>query len=93
MKSSKSGTENLLTMIEVFSTNIRDPALAGQLLKQIHLAFKDYTANFDLDDCDRILRVQAKGQIDTEELIGFLELLGCAAKVLPDELPVAAGFR
>lgn len=81
-------------MIEVFSTNIRDRAEADRLLEQIHQAFQGHTANFDLDDCDRILRIQySEGKLDTEGLIRFLQSLGCVATVLPDEAPAPAGLR
>jgi hypothetical protein len=44
-----------------------------------------YKANFDLDDCDKILRVQCiQGSISSGALILFLKDFGCNAEVLPD---------
>lgn len=72
-------------MIEVFKTNITCPEKAKQLVEQIHQTFAKYTANFDLSDCDNILRV-VYGAADKPSLyfIEWLNTLGCVAEVLPD---------
>ena len=44
-------------MIEVFKTNVDDRVQANLLVDQIHQTYSDYKANFDLEDCDKILRV------------------------------------
>lgn len=76
---------NIYVMIEVFKTNINCPEKAKQLLEQIHKAFHGYKANFDLDDCDRILRVaSSKDSIESVHLINWLKALGCDAEILPD---------
>ena len=72
-------------MVEVFKTNVKDGGHAIQLLERIHAAFTGYKANFDLDDCDRILRVKAiSGSVEARRLIALLKELGCHAEVLPD---------
>jgi len=63
-------------MIEVFKTNVKHADHAKILVDQIHTTFADYTANFDLEDCDRILRVVSPVFIHN----GYV--------VLPDEKPV-----
>lgn len=74
------------TMIEVFRTNLSQPAHAELLLQHIHNSFTGCEANFDLSDCDRILRVKIhSGELCAEELITFLQQLGVMAEVLPDE--------
>jgi hypothetical protein len=72
-------------MIEVFKTNITCPEKAKELVGQIHKTFAAYTANFDLDDCDKILRV-VYGTADKPSLdfIQWLNVLGCSAEALPD---------
>lgn len=73
-------------MIEVFKTNVECPDQAMMLLNQIHKNFADYKANFDLHDCDNILRVKtATESIQSESLISFLKDFGFHAEVLPDE--------
>ena len=44
---------------EVFKTNVNTSRYANKLVNQIHKTFKQYNANFDLDDCDKILRVDS----------------------------------
>ena len=72
-------------MIEIFKTNVPDSHQAKLLLDGIHHAFPGYKANFDLEDCDRILRIQSTAEIvDTCLLIAFLKERGVCAEVLPD---------
>lgn len=47
-------------MVEIFKTNVNNKKLAGTLLKELRASFPCYCFNFDLDDCDRILRVQSE---------------------------------
>jgi len=75
-------------MVEVFKTNVEHRVHAIMLIEQIHKAFPEYRANFDLDDCDRILRVTSTtGSVEACELIRLLEEQGFEAEVLPDIVP------
>ncbi len=75
-------------MVEIFKTNITDTDKALQLIEHIHKAFCGYKANFDLLDCDNILRIQSStGFIHCSALINFLKKFGCIAEMLPDEVP------
>jgi hypothetical protein len=72
-------------MVEVFKTNVNKRRYAKVLLTEIHKAFTDYNANFDLEDCDKILRVQCNdGKIKSKALILFLQDFGYHAEVLVD---------
>jgi len=75
-------------MIEVFKTNVSDLRHAHMLVEQIHKTFGDYKANFDLEDCDRILRIKSSsGQVQPALLVNLLRDYGFHAEVLADELP------
>ena len=75
-------------MVEVFKTNVRDREQADMLLEQLRKTFSSYAVNFDLEDCDRILRVQTVNEeIAHAVLIGFLGVMGCKAEVLEDTVP------
>ena len=75
-------------MVEVFKTNVIDSDHASMLINRIQTTFLDYKANFDLDDCDRILRVRCEtGAIHSVLVIEFLKPFKCFAEVLPDEIP------
>lgn len=71
--------------IEVFKTNINCADQAKQLVEQIHKTFAGYKANFDLDDCDKVLRiVSCKGNIASLHFISWLKKYECHAEILPD---------
>jgi hypothetical protein len=73
-------------MVEVFKTDVQDQEQANRLLDQIHQTFLDYTATFDLEDCDKILRVECPTRLVLASgLIDLLQGLGCKAEVLPDD--------
>ena len=45
-------------MIEVFKTNIDDEQAATSILNQLVSLLPQSFINFDLEDCDKILRIQ-----------------------------------
>ena len=47
-----------LVQVEVFKTNVSDTAAADLIRKNLLLAFPDCKINFDLQDCDKILRIE-----------------------------------
>lgn len=72
--------------VEVFKTNVKNWKQARALVRSIHQAFPTYRANFDLEDCDHILRVTSqKDGVLASNLILFLSRLGCQADVLREE--------
>ena len=72
-------------MVEVFKTDVRSRDYAKWLINRIHATFKDYQVNFDLEDCDHILRVKSGGSIIRSScVIGLLLSLGCRAEVLEE---------
>jgi hypothetical protein len=54
-------------MVEIFKTSIGSRQAAVVILHSLQHAFPDYKMNFDLDDCDKILRVESK-KIDTNAI-------------------------
>jgi hypothetical protein len=52
-------------MIEIFKTNVRTKRDAKQVLETLNRLFSEVQANFDLQDRDRILRLQG---IETRDL-------------------------
>jgi hypothetical protein len=75
-------------MIEVFKTDVKDGDSARRLIDRIQETFDYCEANFDLDDCDRILRVKGiRSEGDVFEIISIVKELGCYAQILPDDYP------
>ena len=71
--------------VEVFKTNVNKRRYAKALLGKIHKTFGAYQANFDLEDCDKILRVQCNtGAVCAKTMILFLSDQGYRAEALPN---------
>lgn len=74
-------------MIEVFKTGVCQQREAERLVGEIAALFPGYKANFDLDDCDHILRIQTQSEtVDMEKVIAFLNKSGYEAIQLKDEI-------
>jgi ABC-type methionine transport system ATPase subunit len=74
--------------IEIFKTNVHEACHAKLLLDEIHSTLKNCQANFDLHDCDKILRVEMfDSDHDAKMIIAVLRNYGFHAEVLADEVP------
>ena len=73
-------------MIEVLKTDVGDPEDANKLILEIDSSFPGCTANFDLTDCDRILRIKHPPTVDPVLFIELLGRFGYQAEVLSDKL-------
>jgi hypothetical protein len=70
-------------MVEVFKTNVTSNHQAKQLVNLLEDSFAGYKVNFDLEDCDRILRVEAASDpVEPQPLISLLLQMGVQAEVL-----------
>lgn len=58
--------------VEVFKTNVEDSAKAKMLVDALQKLITNSRVNFDLEDCDRILRIEGL-DISTQLVIGILE--------------------
>lgn len=67
--------------VEVFKTNVTQATQAMALVTRIQTAFGFEHVNFDLEDCDRILRVEGF-DIDPLAIILLLRSEGYLAEVL-----------
>lgn len=45
-------------MVEVFKTNVFEPSVANSLLQLLAHQFPGSRISFDLEDCDKVLRVE-----------------------------------
>ncbi len=72
-------------MIEIFKTNVGNRDQADWLIDRIQKTFAGYQVNFDLEDCDRILRAKnPAGPVIAGSLIYLLKEMGFDAEILPD---------
>lgn len=68
-------------MVEVFKTNIEQQNVAEQIVKKLLQYFPEGKINFDLNDCDKILRVQGE-DICIEKIIEILNSCGFHCEIL-----------
>lgn len=76
-------------MIEVFKTNVKNSEQAKEILDVIHKSFNGYRGNFDLQDCDNILRIECKNDyVESNGIIYLLRENNCDAEMLEDIIAV-----
>lgn len=69
------------TVVEVFKTDVRYAPQAEKLVAVLLQNFPDCRINFDLEDCDKILRMEGES-IDSGAIIKIMEKNGFACEVL-----------
>jgi hypothetical protein len=67
--------------VEVFKTNVEDLAGAAMLVGLLQKLITNSRVNFDLEDCDKILRIEGL-DISTQLVIGILEDHGYLCRLL-----------
>lgn len=68
-------------MVEVFTTNINSFSRAEQVQENMQVFFPGIRINFDIDDCDHILRIEGIA-FCVQEILQWLKAQGVAASVL-----------
>lgn len=68
-------------MVEVFKTNVEQPEHSEMLIDQIITQIPNSQVNFDLEDCDKILRIEAES-VSNQLIIEILHRNGYHAEVL-----------
>ena len=68
-------------MVEIFKTNMQSVEQSIKLLTEIKANFPKLNVNFDLEDCDKILRVKGD-EIPIDEIEEFVLLEGCFCQVI-----------
>jgi hypothetical protein len=67
--------------IEVFKTNVCEMSLANKLVAILLRHFPGSRINFDLDDCDKVLRVEGRN-ISSEKVSHLLQQSNCVCEVM-----------
>ncbi|HXB45173.1 MAG TPA: hypothetical protein VNV85_14005 [Puia sp.] len=62
-------------MVEVFKTNVRKIKESRLLIRKLLRHFPNATINFDLSDCDKILRAEGENLL-TAEIIDLVSASG-----------------
>jgi len=67
--------------VEVFKTNVNEIETSEQLIQQVLNHYPHSRVNFDMEDCDRILRIEAD-MVVPEKIIEILTANGYLCEVL-----------
>ncbi|KUJ60725.1 hypothetical protein AR687_17015 [Flavobacteriaceae bacterium CRH] len=68
-------------MIEVFKTNVQEIDQSNMIVRKLLEHFPNSIINFDLEDCDKILRIHALS-ISNHKIIEVLNSYGYQCEVL-----------
>jgi len=71
-----------INMVEVFKTNVQCVDESKVIVQRLLGLFPDNKVNFDLEDCDKILRVEG-AHVCTDSIIMLLNANGHKCEVLP----------
>lgn len=70
--------------VKVYKTNVMDPSMAHDILDKIRLYLPDSNPSFDLEDCDKVLRVETQKElVDDVKIRGFVKATGHHIEELP----------
>ena len=68
-------------MVEIFKTNVYDVLHAEQVIALLNHHFPTFMINFDLHDCDKILRIEAV-HIQPSVVVSIVRKMGFECEVL-----------
>jgi hypothetical protein len=72
-------------MIEVFKTNVQSEEDAELILKDYSDFFPEWKIGFDLEDCDKILRIDSgNDHIVISQIQNIIQKFGYTADILPN---------
>ncbi|WP_394343511.1 hypothetical protein [Flavobacterium ustbae] len=69
-------------IIEVFKTNVQEESQCAIIIEILLEHYPNSSINFDLEDCDKILRIHAP-VISNKKIIDILNSHGYLCEVLP----------
>ena len=69
-------------MIEIYKTNVKTRRQASQIIGLLQNSFSKISINFDLQDWDKVLRVEGIKPADTTKVISDLIRLGFTCEIL-----------
>jgi len=70
-----------MTTVEVFKTNVCEARTGQRLIKKLLHHYPDARINFDLEDCDKVLRVEGL-LLSTDQITSTLQREGFECEVL-----------
>lgn len=62
-------------IVEIFKTNVQEESDRDYIITVIQNQFPDYKINFDLEDCDKILRIEGV-DLQHDNVVDYVNRLG-----------------
>ncbi|MGM8362258.1 hypothetical protein ACSV4D_10120 [Flavobacterium sp. ARAG 55.4] len=59
------------TAVEIFKTNVTHNQLANKIVADLKHLYPEYRINFDLEDCDKVLRIESYTGIDILGILNY----------------------
>jgi len=69
------------SMVEIFKTNVHDILQAEKIIALLNNHFPAFMINFDLHDCDKILRVKGES-IPVDDIVNLVSANGFECSLL-----------
>lgn len=69
-------------MIEIFKTNVQNKTQAKKIISLLNQMFSEAKINFDLSDCDKILRIDGIKKLHTQDIVNDLNKRGFKCEIL-----------
>ncbi len=57
--------------VEIFKTNVTHNQLANKIVADFKQLYPEYRINFDLEDCDKVLRIESYTGIDILGILNY----------------------
>lgn len=71
-----------MVLVEIFKTNVTDHISANYVIHELRNIIPESKVNFDLEDCDNILRIESKLPIDISKVSFHLNQMGFYATII-----------
>lgn len=68
-------------MVEVFKTNVQEVAASKMLIQKLFERFQADRISFDLEDCDKVLRVEG-ANFSPDDIIESVRSFGYSCEIL-----------
>lgn len=69
-------------IVEVFKTSVTDKEIANKIVSNLLSYLPQSKINFDLTDCDNILRIESAAGVEVESITGHMVRWGYICEVL-----------
>lgn len=70
------------TIVEIFKTNVNDQPLANKIVSELKQFYPDCQINFDLEDSDKVLRIEGYSSIDILGILNYGKISNIQIEVI-----------